>query len=248
MNIDDPGRKGDGSPEHANKAYAGSEPNWQASPQTHGAMPETFSAAGGQNRVAKAGGVAAHHAGEKQDVAKVVGGAQSTKRAPVDEANIARLVAEENESRSKFPKYPGLERWELLEKMGDGAFSNVYRAHDREGNAGEVAIKVVRKFEMNNMQVSLVEDCRVNRVHRVLPRSLAGWTAFCFGFIPHRVSVKLCFSFLLFFPFFFVLLCLHFSSRFSTNRFFIHRARSIFIRTSRRSQRLQRCDIFLLLV
>ena len=71
----------------------------------------------------------------------------------IPDENIAKLVAEENESKSKFPHYPGLERWELVEKMGDGAFSNVYRARDREGNAGEVAIKVVRKFEMNSMQV-----------------------------------------------------------------------------------------------
>lgn len=41
----------------------------------------------------------------------------------------------------------------LLEKMGDGAFSNVYRARDTEGQYGQVAIKVVRKYEMNNMQV-----------------------------------------------------------------------------------------------
>ena len=40
-----------------------------------------------------------------------------------------------------------------MEKMGDGAFSNVYRAIDTEGTAGEVAIKVVRKFEMNQNQV-----------------------------------------------------------------------------------------------
>lgn len=72
----------------------------------------------------------------------------------VDEANLAKLVAEENASRSKFPQYPGLERWELLEKMGDGAFSNVYRARDTTGQYNEVAIKVVRKYEMNNMQVS----------------------------------------------------------------------------------------------
>jgi hypothetical protein len=71
----------------------------------------------------------------------------------IPDENIAKLVAEENESKSKFPHYPGLERWELVEKMGDGAFSNVYRARDREGTAGEVAIKVVRKFEMNSMQV-----------------------------------------------------------------------------------------------
>lgn len=38
--------------------------------------------------------------------------------------------------------------------MGDGAFSNVYRARDSQGQWGEVAIKVVRKFEMNSQQVS----------------------------------------------------------------------------------------------
>ncbi|GAO13708.1 hypothetical protein UVI_02018090 [Ustilaginoidea virens] len=66
------------------------------------------------------------------------------------------LVAEENASRTKFPRYPGLERWELIEKMGDGAFSNVYRARDLLGVAGEVAIKVVRKYEMNSLQVSAI--------------------------------------------------------------------------------------------
>ena len=64
-------------------------------------------------------------------------------------------MAEENETKGKLPKYPGLERWQLLEKMGDGAFSNVYRARDLDGEAGEVAIKVVRKFEMNSSQVSI---------------------------------------------------------------------------------------------
>ncbi|KAK3309859.1 kinase-like domain-containing protein [Chaetomium strumarium] len=76
--------------------------------------------------------------------------AKQHKRIP--DENIAKLIAEENESKSKFPVYPGLERWELVEKMGDGAFSNVYRARDREGILGEVAIKVVRKFEMNSLQ------------------------------------------------------------------------------------------------
>lgn len=66
---------------------------------------------------------------------------------------IERLVAEENVARSKMPKYPGLERWILLEKMGDGAFSNVYRAKDSTAEHDEVAIKVVRKFEMNSNQV-----------------------------------------------------------------------------------------------
>ncbi|KAJ5723947.1 Serine/threonine-protein kinase srk1 [Penicillium malachiteum] len=65
---------------------------------------------------------------------------------------IERLVQEENVTRSKMPKYPGLERWILVEKMGDGAFSNVYRAKDSTTEYGEVAIKVVRKFEMNSNQ------------------------------------------------------------------------------------------------
>jgi len=56
-------------------------------------------------------------------------------------------------NRDKMPKHPGLERWILIEKMGDGAFSNVYRARDTTGELGEVAIKVVRKFEMNSNQV-----------------------------------------------------------------------------------------------
>lgn len=84
----------------------------------------------------------------KEDLAT---GKRASRR--VDEANLAKLVAEENASRTKFPQYPGLERWVLLEKMGDGAFSNVYRARDTEGQYGQVAIKVVRKYEMNNMQV-----------------------------------------------------------------------------------------------
>lgn len=115
----------------------------------HQAVPDAFSAAapgGAQNRAAQAGHAAAHHAEAGQSISKA-------KNQRLDDHNIAKLVAEENASRGKFPRYPGLERWELVEKMGDGAFSNVYRARDLEGGAGEVAIKVVRKFEMNNMQV-----------------------------------------------------------------------------------------------
>ena len=72
----------------------------------------------------------------------------------VDSTSIEKIVAEENERKSQFPKYRGLERWQLIDKMGDGAFSNVYKARDLRGHHGEVAIKVVRKFEMNNQQVS----------------------------------------------------------------------------------------------
>lgn len=77
-----------------------------------------------------------------------------TKSRKVADEEIVKIITEEKESYSRFPKYPGLERWALLEKMGDGAFSNVYRARDRSGVvSGEVAIKVVRKYEMNVSQV-----------------------------------------------------------------------------------------------
>ncbi|KAL2814547.1 kinase-like domain-containing protein [Aspergillus cavernicola] len=68
------------------------------------------------------------------------------------EAEIEQIIAEEKSNRSKMPNYPGLERWVLVEKMGDGAFSNVYRAKDTTGEYDQVAIKVVRKFEMNSTQ------------------------------------------------------------------------------------------------
>lgn len=74
------------------------------------------------------------------------------------EADIHQIVAEERQSRSRMPKYPGLDRWVLVEKMGDGAFSNVYRAKDTSGEYDQVAIKVVRKYEMNSTQVCLARD------------------------------------------------------------------------------------------
>lgn len=129
-----------------------SEPNLGGSPPPNHQAPvqDAYSntQVDGHNRVAQAGHAAAHYAEADQNLAH-----KSKSKTKVPDENIVRLVAEENASKSKFPRYPGLERWELVEKMGDGAFSNVYRARDLEGNAGEVAIKVVRKFEMNNMQV-----------------------------------------------------------------------------------------------
>jgi hypothetical protein len=129
--------------------YANTDPNMMAH-QHHQPMADAYSmnAGDGRNRAAQAGNVAAHAAGQHQKAAPKGG-------KKIDTDDLARLVAEENESKGKLPKYPGLERWQLIEKMGDGAFSNVYRARDIEGHAGEVAIKVVRKFEMNSSQVSI---------------------------------------------------------------------------------------------
>ncbi|KAF9105558.1 hypothetical protein BGX27_009564 [Mortierella sp. AM989] len=63
----------------------------------------------------------------------------------------SRMIAEANQQKNLLPLYPGLERFTLLEKMGDGAFSNVYKAHDTELDR-IVAIKVVRKYDMNAQQ------------------------------------------------------------------------------------------------
>lgn len=69
-----------------------------------------------------------------------------------------RIVAEEREASEKVPYYEGLsERFQLVKKMGDGAFSNVYKARDRQ-TGQKVAIKVVRKYELNSNQVSLQRD------------------------------------------------------------------------------------------
>ncbi|CEL02724.1 Putative Ca2 /calmodulin-dependent protein kinase, EF-Hand protein superfamily [Aspergillus calidoustus] len=80
------------------------------------------------------------------------------------EAELEQIIAEEKSSRSKMPKYPGLERWILVEKMGDGAFSNVYRAKDTTGEFDQVAIKVVRKFEMNSTQrANILKEVQIMR-------------------------------------------------------------------------------------
>lgn len=136
----------DYTPQHGqNNNYQQSMPQ----PQEHRDAYSVADAAQA-NRVAQAGHAAAHAAGVNQKV----GGKK------VDAEALARIVAEENEAKGKLPRYPGLERYRLLEKMGDGAFSNVYKAVDLEGSAGEVAIKVVRKFEMNSTQVSMaVPSC-----------------------------------------------------------------------------------------
>ncbi|KAF5123982.1 Serine/threonine-protein kinase srk1 [Metarhizium anisopliae] len=155
VNVDDePSRKNDVPPAPA----ANQEKMNISDPVLHQPLPhkeplEAYSEAPGdtQNRAAQAHNAAAHHVEPAQDVNAKASG---TSKKRVDDASLAKLVAEENASRSKFPRYPGLERWELIEKMGDGAFSNVYRARDLQGDAGEVAIKVVRKYEMNSMQRS----------------------------------------------------------------------------------------------
>lgn len=58
---------------------------------------------------------------------------------------------EDREPKNKLPTYKGLDNFKLLDKMGDGAFSNVYKAIDLT-TGQTVAVKVVRKFELNASQ------------------------------------------------------------------------------------------------
>ncbi|KAK7190540.1 hypothetical protein DPSP01_005239 [Paraphaeosphaeria sporulosa] len=139
---------------HPEPHHAGiSEPAMHQAQKEHVVAPHgDFSAGAVDNRniAAKAGNVAADRAGDKQK--QQAAAAAGTKNRDIDPTVLERIVAEEREAKGKLPKYPGLERWTLVEKMGDGAFSNVYRARDNNGQHGEVAIKVVRKFEMNSSQ------------------------------------------------------------------------------------------------
>ncbi|KAI9821071.1 MAG: MAPK-activated protein kinase Srk1 [Pycnora praestabilis] len=146
--------------------YAISDPNVMTNHnQLQGApLPGgDYSLAGGDNRniAAQAGGAAARAAGDNQ---KMGAGGTTERKKDYDPSVIERIVAEERESKGKLPKYPGLERWTLLEKMGDGAFSNVYRAKDNTGQFAEVAIKVVRKFEMNsNQRANILKEVQIMR-------------------------------------------------------------------------------------
>jgi len=137
------------APQH----HAMSDPNvYEHKPLQHNAAQGDFSAAVLDNRnVAAKAGAAAGAAVDAQQKAQH---AKADKQRQTDPDVLERIVAEEREAKGKLPRYPGLERYQLIEKMGDGAFSNVYRAKDTKGVYDEVAVKVVRKFEMNSTQVS----------------------------------------------------------------------------------------------
>ncbi|TFK43361.1 kinase-like domain-containing protein [Crucibulum laeve] len=76
------------------------------------------------------------------------------------------IVNEEREQKSKMPTYKGLENFKLIEKMGDGAFSNVYKALDLT-TGKKVAVKVVRKYELNASQAG---EKHLNREFKKKPR------------------------------------------------------------------------------
>ncbi|KAI9824289.1 MAG: hypothetical protein M1826_007386 [Phylliscum demangeonii] len=144
--------------------YATSEPDLAhaAHPPVHPPVTE-FSAANidQRNVAAQAGGAAAKAAGDHQ---RLNGGAAELRTKDYDSSAIERIVAEEREAKGKLPRYPGLERWTLMEKMGDGAFSNVYRAKDNTGKMAEVAIKVVRKYDMtSSLRANILKEVQIMR-------------------------------------------------------------------------------------
>lgn len=65
------------------------------------------------------------------------------------------LVREDQEKSRQVPRYPGLEEYELMDKMGDGAFSIVYKARHLKSNS-DVAIKVVKKHGLSSSQRAAV--------------------------------------------------------------------------------------------
>lgn len=65
------------------------------------------------------------------------------------------IVEQENRQKKTKMQYPNLDNYEVLEKMGEGAFSIVYKArHVASGKL--VAIKILRKFQMDQAQKQAV--------------------------------------------------------------------------------------------
>lgn len=63
----------------------------------------------------------------------------------------SHIVKQENHEREKKPDYENLENYEIIDRMGDGAFSVVYKARHLVTNLF-VAIKVLRKYQMDSVQ------------------------------------------------------------------------------------------------
>ncbi|KIK65430.1 hypothetical protein GYMLUDRAFT_38887 [Collybiopsis luxurians FD-317 M1] len=82
---------------------------------------------------------------------------------PAHREAAEQIVKEEREAKAQMPVYKGLENFQLLEKMGDGAFSNVYKALDLKSGQ-KVAVKVVRKYELNASQrANILKEVQIMR-------------------------------------------------------------------------------------
>ncbi|KAH8106165.1 Pkinase-domain-containing protein [Cristinia sonorae] len=91
---------------------------------------------------------------------------ESRDQTPKYKQEVEKIVQEERDAKTKMPTYKGLEQFKLIDKMGDGAFSNVYKAIDlRTGQ--KVAVKVVRKYELSATQAG---EKHLNREFKKKPR------------------------------------------------------------------------------
>ncbi|CEP14202.1 hypothetical protein [Parasitella parasitica] len=77
---------------------------------------------------------------------------------------VERIVEQESIAKSNLPKYEGLDdRYNLIKKLGEGAFSNVYEAIDKK-TGQHVAIKIVRKLELSQIQkASVLKEVQIMR-------------------------------------------------------------------------------------
>ncbi|WBW75287.1 MAPK-activated protein kinase Cmk2 [Schizosaccharomyces osmophilus] len=66
--------------------------------------------------------------------------------------------------------FPGLEKFQLKEKLGDGAYSKVYKAHSFDLKE-DIAVKVIRKYEMNLKQRNGVHK-EVNIMRRIQHKNI----------------------------------------------------------------------------
>ncbi|CUM64032.1 uncharacterized protein PRCAT00001620001 [Priceomyces carsonii] len=88
--------------------------------------------------------------------------------ANIDKSNryeeaASHIVEQEKIQRKKSLNFPNLERYQIMEQMGEGAFSVVYKAtHLPTGQA--VAIKILRKFQMDDAQrQSVLKEATIMR-------------------------------------------------------------------------------------
>ncbi|ANZ76243.1 BA75_03284T0 [Komagataella pastoris] len=73
------------------------------------------------------------------------------------------LVEEESKERQKKQQSMNMERYDLLEKMGEGAFSVVHKAQDKT-TGQHVAIKIIRKYQLDaQQQASVLKEVTIMR-------------------------------------------------------------------------------------
>lgn len=124
--------------------------NSSSSNKGHQAGPS----APGVTAAESASAVQAHGSAGNQDIGSSAGTPLLSTDAQMYSKEAEKIVEEERVASEKMPNYDGLsDRFQLICKMGDGAFSNVYKARYRK-TGEKVAIKVVRKYELNSNQVS----------------------------------------------------------------------------------------------